>query len=219
MHLRLCGFLLSSNFKDSKSSVAFVEQIEMKKQLLALGVCIGFALSWGSLARAVQPAPIEGNANVQWSKVISDPFDGIVVYDKNFSPSDHGFVFVTSWSKGAIRATYTWYESDIIGYKTIWRSRWIQRKGKRIEERYSEQEPIYRYTRFDDTPKTILFAVNGQRYTYEEGAIAPELATALASAPSGNMRIRLVWENGKTKDIEIGKGTVEAWKTVFREKT
>ncbi len=190
----------------------------MKKQLFGLGLSVGLALSLGSFAEAVQPAPVEGNANVQWSKVISDPFDGIVVYDKNFSPSDRGFVFVTSWSKGGIRATYTWYESDLIGYKTVWRSRWIQRKGKKFEERYSEQEPIYRYTRFDDTPKAIMFAVNGQLYTYEDGAIAPELANALTSAPVGNMRIRLVWENGKTRDIEIGKGTVEAWKTVFREK-
>ncbi|XGV96296.1 MAG: hypothetical protein ACAF41_26640 [Leptolyngbya sp. BL-A-14] len=191
----------------------------MKKQLLAFSFGIGFALCVGSVARAVQPAPIEGNAKVQWSQVISDPFDGVVVYDKNFSPSDHGFVFVTSWSKGGIRATYTWYDSDIIGYKTVWRSRWIEKKGKKIEERYAEQEPIYRYTRFDDTPKAILFAVNGQLYTYEDGAVTTELATALASAPPGNMRIRLVWENGKTKDIEIGKGTVEAWKTVFRAKT
>jgi hypothetical protein len=191
----------------------------MKKQLLALGISVGFVLSLGSFAGAVQPAPVEGNADVQWSKVISDPFDGTVVYDKNFNPSDHGYVFVTSWSKGGIRATYTWYESAIDGYRTIWRSRWVHRKGKKVEEQYPEQEPIYRYTRFDNTPKAILFAINGQRYTYEEGAIAPDLATALVSAPPGNMRIRLVWENGKTKDIEIGKGTVEAWKTVFREKT
>ncbi|MBW4469842.1 MAG: hypothetical protein KME45_05490 [Stenomitos rutilans HA7619-LM2] len=191
----------------------------MKKQLLVFGVGIGFALSVESVAGAVQPAPIEGSAKVQWSQVINDPFDGVVVYDKNFSPSDHGFVFVTSWSKGGIRATYTWYDSDIIGYNTVWRSRWIKKKGKKIEERYSEQEPIYRYTRFDDTPKAILFAVNGQLYTYEDGAIAPELASTLANAPIGNMRIRLVWENGKTKDIEIGKGTVEAWRTVFKEKT
>ncbi|PSB25654.1 hypothetical protein [Stenomitos frigidus] len=191
----------------------------MKQQFFGLGLSAGLALSLCSTAGAVQPAPVEGNANVQWSKVISDPFDGTVVYDKNFSPSDHGYVFVTSWSKGGIRATYTWYESAIDGYRTVWRSRWVHRKGKKVEEQYPEQEPVYRYTRFDDTPKAIMFAVNGQLYTYEDGAIAPELVTALANAPAGNMRIRLVWNNGKTKDIEIGKGTVEAWKTVFRDRT
>ena len=191
----------------------------MKKRLFGLGLSVGLALSLGSSAGAVQPAPIEGNADVQWSKVVSDPFDGTVVYDKNFNPSDHGYVFVTSWSKGGIRATYTWYESAIDGYRTVWRSRWVHRKGKKVEEQYPEQEPIYRYTRFDDTPKAILVAVNSQVYTYEDGAVSSELAAALMSAPPGNMRIRLVWEKGKTKDIEIGKGTVEAWKTVFREKT
>ncbi len=193
----------------------------MKKQLLGVGftgICLsaGLVMSLTTTAMAVQPAPIEGDADVQWSKVINDPFDGTVVYDKNFSPSDHGFVFVTSWSKGAIRATYTWYDSDIVGYKTVWRSRWIKKHGKQVEERYAEQEPIYHYTRFDDTPKAIMFAVNGQIYTYSEGSVPPELATALASAPPGNMRIRLVWDSGKTQDIEIGKGTVNAWKTVFR---
>jgi hypothetical protein len=31
-----------------------------------------------------------------------------------------------------------------------------------------------------------------------------------------NMTVRLVWENGATTDMEIGKGTVAAWKTVFK---
>ncbi len=181
-----------------------------------MGFTVGLTLGIASPLIAVQPAPIEGNAKVQWSKVVNDPFDGTVVYDKNFDPSDHGFTFVTSWSTGGIRATYTSYDSDVVGYTTVWRSRWINRKGKRFEERYSEQEPIYQYTRFDDTPKAILFAVNGQRYTYEDGPVTAELAIALASAPPGNMRIRLMWENGKTKDIEIGKGTVDAWKTIFK---
>jgi hypothetical protein len=29
------------------------------------------------------------------------------------------------------------------------------------------------------------------------------------------MIIRLVWRDGSTKEMEIGKGTVESWKTIF----
>jgi hypothetical protein len=81
---------------------------------------------------------------------------------------------------------------------------------------YPVQEPIYKTFRTDRSPQKILFAINRQRYTYERGAVSPELAAALSQAPDGNVRIRLEWDNGDTTDMEIGRETVKAWKTVFK---
>lgn len=184
----------------------------MKKQLLSLGFSLGFILSATSTAFAVQPAPINDNDKVQWSRVVESPFDGQIVYDKNFNDD---LVFVSSWAKNGIRATYTRIESRLIGYRPVWRTRTVHRKHRKYEERYQEQEPIYQKYRTDRFIQSLQFAINGQVYTYEEGPVPPELAAALASAPSKNMIIRLVWRDGSTKEMEIGKGTVESWKTIF----
>ncbi|MCY7277723.1 MAG: hypothetical protein LH702_29290 [Phormidesmis sp. CAN_BIN44] len=61
-----------------------------------------------------------------------------------------------------------------------------------------------------------MFAIAGKIYTYESGSVSPELALALSNAPTTkNMRIRLEWQDGKTTDVEIGKGSVGAWRTIF----
>ncbi len=186
----------------------------MKKQWLSLGMSLGFFMSPISVVFAVQPAPISGNARVEWSKVINDPFDGKIVYDKNFTDD---FEFVSSWSKSEIRATYTQFRSEFVGYRTIWRTRtYYDKHGKRRYDRYPDQEPIYRRYSIKSTPEAIKFAINGQIYTYKEGPVSPELAKALASAPLQNMVIRLIWSDGRIQDMEIGRGTVEAWRTIFR---
>lgn len=190
----------------------------MQKHFLTIGLGLGLSLSGLPSALAVQPAPIQSDAKVQWSQVIKDPFDGLVVYDKNFNPANYGYNIVSSWSMSGIRLTYTRYNSDIVGYNSVWKTRWVHRKkGKGYEERYLAQEPIYRHTRIDRTPDAIQIAIKDTVYTYNQGPVTPELAAALASAPPENVRIRLVWDNGETLNTEIGKGTVEAWKAVFRQ--
>jgi hypothetical protein len=81
---------------------------------------------------------------------------------------------------------------------------------------FSDVEPIYNYYLTESVPNSISLAIAGKIYTYTDGPVSPELATALANAPSGNIAIRLIWDDGKTKDTEIGKETVKAWKTVFQ---
>ncbi|MBF2029262.1 MAG: hypothetical protein IGS48_21295 [Oscillatoriales cyanobacterium C42_A2020_001] len=184
-------------------------------RFLSLGFTIGLALSVTPASFAVAPVTISQSTKVELSQVMDDPFDGKVVYDKNFDPGGT-FEFISRWSPQGIQATYKEYFSEIAGYRTVWRSDWVGTGKKRREIRYPDQEPIYRRYSTNRTPKAIKFAINGQVLTYEQGTVSPELATALASAPSGNMTIRLMWDDGGSTDMVIGRGTVAAWKTIFR---
>jgi hypothetical protein len=192
----------------------------MKKNLLiGLGCTLGFSLSLActniSQVLAVQPSPIDQHAEVDWSKVVNNPFDGKVVFDKNYTDD---FAFVSAWSKQGIRATYSRYWKEVDGYKLVWKTRRVysDRAGQYIDAPYQEQEPTYRIFSEDLNPKEILFSIRGQVYRYEDGIVDPNLANVLATAPSGNMTVRLVFSNGKTFETEIGSGTVEALKTIFQ---
>lgn len=188
----------------------------MRQQLITLGLCLGVVLGSVSRAAAVQPAPIDANSDVAWSRVTENPFDGKIVYDRNYK-SD--FVFVSSWSKGGIRATYSLLRAELIGYQTTWWNRpfyWGYGRYNRVLEPFAYDEPVYRSYLIGGAPDVIKFALNGQIYTYENGPVSPELAMALAGAPAKNLTIRLEWNDGTTKDVEIGKGTVNAWKEIFR---
>lgn len=183
----------------------------MKKQWL-LGLPISVLLSMASPAYAVDPAPIGANDRVAWSQVVENPYDGKIVYDRNYS---NDFVLVTSWSKNGIRATYSQLRTELAGYQTRYNlfDRWY---GRRWSRDFFDDVPVYVRYQTDSVPASIKLAINGQTYTYTEGAVSPELAAALASAPSQNLLIRLVWADGRTRDVEIGRGTVEAWRTIFR---
>lgn len=186
-----------------------------KKQLFGLGVGLGLFFSTIPAGFAVQPAPVGPNARIEWSRVVENPFDGKIVYDKHFT---NDFAFVTSWSQSGIRATYTQYRSELVGYRTIWRTAtYHDRYGRRCYRRYAEDEPIYRRYTIDSSPSALQLAINGQVFTYEGGAVSPELAAALASAPPTNMPIRIIWRDGRTQDMEIGRGTVNAWKIIYQD--
>jgi hypothetical protein len=167
-------------------------------------------------ALAVSPAPVDQHAQVAWSSVQENPFDGKLVYDKHF---DDGFAFVTVWAKRWIRATYTSYWKEIVGYRRVWKIRYTWRDGKRYEEEYWDHEPIYESRSRRKSPKALMFAINGQIYTYEKGEVPDDLANALANAPEGNMTIRVVWHDETTWDVPIGAGTVSAWREIFRQPT
>ncbi|MCW6037714.1 hypothetical protein K4A83_15750 [Spirulina subsalsa FACHB-351] len=172
-------------------------------------------LTFTSPLLAVTPAPIDPNARVAWSEVIEDPFDGLIVHDRNFNPSN-GSAYVSTWSEDAIRLTYTWYEQRIIGYRTVWRERNVYVQGTSRRESYPEQEPIYERETHSRTPEKILFALNGEVYTYTGGPVSPELAAALIQVPLANTTIRLVWSDGRTDDLIIGRGTVRAWRRIYQ---
>lgn len=175
----------------------------MKLQMLGAGLSV--VLGFASPALAVQPAPISANANVNWSKVVNNPFDGKVVYDRNYN-SD--YIFVSSWSKDGIRATYTQQDTELVGYDYHYGF------GRRFWA-LPYAEPVYQAFYTNSVPDSISLAINGKVYTYQNGPVSPELAQALASAPLENIKVRLSWKDGTTKDTEIGKDTVQAWKTIF----
>ncbi|MDB9314144.1 hypothetical protein PN462_13615 [Spirulina sp. CS-785/01] len=166
-------------------------------------------------AMAVPPASITRDSDVRWSEVVDDPFDGLIVYDRNFASNR---AYVSSWSAQEIRMTYYWSEQHVVGTRTVWRDRRVYRDGEWVDVPYPEEEPIYRTETYQKTPKAILFALDEQVYRYEEGPISPDLARALVNAPSSNITIRLLWPDGSTDDVEIGRGTVEAWRTVFADR-
>ncbi len=203
------------------------------QKCLALVTSLG--LLWGTpilitpSAEALSPVSINQDADVPWSSAIENPFDGKLVYDKHFSDN---FAFVTSWSRQGIKATYTEYWSELVGYRQVWKSRRVRyynnHRGQYrnydrsydhyIDERYSDPEPIYERRSRSQSPKALMFAINEEIYTYTSGEVNSQLAEALAKAPAGTMTIRAVWDNDSTTDLPIGGGTVEAWKTVFQPK-
>lgn len=185
----------------------------LRYPLCVFGFGVAIVLSSAASGIAVAPAPIGPDAKVKWSEIVRDRFDGDVVYDKNFDGGS--FTFVSSWAPQGIRATYLQYHADVVGYRTVWKSKWIKYRGKQKEVRYPEQEPIYRRYSTTKTPVAIKFAIHNQTYTYADGPVSPDLAAALRSAPNQNMTIRLVWADESTTDMEIGRGTVATWKTLF----
>lgn len=178
-----------------------------------LGLSLVLTASFWSPVLAVQPVSQPGY-DFEWSGVTEDPFEGMIVFDRHFDDWD-GFEFVTSWSRQAIRATYTWTTQKLVGYRTVWKTRQVYRDGRYQSETYSEQEPIYNTHTYERHPQAIMFSLNGVIYTYTEGQVPLDLAAALASAPEGKQLIRLVWEDGTTTDMPIGRKTVAAWKIIF----
>lgn len=187
----------------------------MQRPLLILGLELGLLGGMVMPAVAVQPVSITASDRVEWSKVITNPFDGQIVYDRH---TKGDFVLVTSWARSGIRATYTQLRTELAGYQTIWRPAPFYSRHRRwwLGGGYTEEQPIYVRYGVDSVPTSIQFAINGQTFTYQEGPVTPELAAALATAPDRNMLIRLVWQDGPTRDVEIGRGTVAAWKTIFK---
>jgi hypothetical protein len=191
----------------------------MKRQLLGLG--LGLIVSSATPALAVPPATVEAGDRVAWSKVVENPFDGKIVYDRNYKS---GFVFVSSWSKNGIGVTYNRIGSKLIGYEAGFGYSGLGGFGLGHHRRgfgfglglFSDADPVYRYYITESVPDSISLAIAGKLYTYTGGPVSPELATALANAPPGNIALRLIWQDGRTKDTEIGKDTVKAWKTIFQ---
>lgn len=190
----------------------------MRQQLLVLG-CSVFLIGFASPAFALQPASVRANDDVAWSKVVENPFDGQIVYDRNYKDD---FVFVSSWSRQRIGVTYTQVNSVLLGYDygssvgysdfSKYRRRGL---GLGLGFLFGQRSPIYRRDVTDNVPDSISLAINGNVYTYEDGPVSPELAAALASAPPQNIKVRLKWKDGTVRDTEIGRDTVRAWKTIF----
>jgi hypothetical protein len=47
---------------------------------------------------------------------------------------------------------------------------------RQYNETYWVQEPVYETHYIRNSPKALQFSIHGELYTYEEGAVSPELA-------------------------------------------
>ncbi len=172
-----------------------------------------FLLATTSPANAtIPPSPVHQDSPVPWSKVVEDPFDGKIVYDKDFG---EGYAIVSSWSKQGVRLSYFWTERQLDYYRRVQRTRKVKRDNQWQEEVYWDQEPVYKYIRKRKSPEKILFAIGGKIYEYEGGVVSDELARALISLPDQKLLVRLVWADGSTTDFYIGSATVRAWKSIY----
>jgi hypothetical protein len=192
-----------------------------------VGSLAGAIWTLGAPSWAVLPSGVQEGDRVPWSQVVADPFDGKIVYDKDFH---HSFAIVSTWSAQEIRATLVERNAIVVGTRQVQRQRNVcvydayhrsrNRHGKNEEcvwrtEYYYETEPITqdRLT----SPTQLMFSIYGQVYTYSQGPVPDNLAQALAYAPTGDMYIRAVFENGTYRTMRIGPNTVAAWREVFRK--
>jgi hypothetical protein len=187
----------------------------MNRFLLSLGLTLGLSIVGIGDAIALQPAPVRGNSKVQWSKVVETPFDGRIIYDKDFEPGKHELV--TSWSASEIRATFTRYWQEIVGYRTEWKTRtYYDRRGRKRHEEYPDRVPIYESRSQDYEVISLLIALDGKVHEYTGGEISTELAEILSKAPRDkNVPVRAVLSDGNTVDMEIGTGTTAAWRSLY----
>lgn len=190
----------------------------MRQKVLILGFSF-FLIGSACPSLALQPASVRATDDVEWSKVIENPFDGRIVYDRNYKDD---FVFVSSWSKQGIGVTYTQAKSILVGYDYgpsfgygfgYDYSPRYRRRGLGLLLR--QRVPVYQRYSTDSVPDSVSLAINGTVYTYESGPVSLELAAVLANAPLENIMVRLRWKDGTVRDSEIGKDTVRAWKTIF----
>lgn len=141
-------------------------------------------------------------ASVPWSVpvIVKDEFDGdyLAVFDRNYTRDfwtnlETG-VF-SSWSEGFIRI-YAYEQIGCRGF--LCRARIEVQETNRIALKVGKE----------------VFKIEGEDGNYP---ITPEIANALRNAPPGETRIKISYEgSGFAVVNDIGKGTVDAWRTVYQ---
>ncbi|NJL62097.1 MAG: hypothetical protein HC903_10010 [Methylacidiphilales bacterium] len=190
-------------------------------QRLIYKISIGLLLSLGySLSAVAVEAFVAPESGTKWSEVIEHPLEGSTVYD--IDKRGRKGILRSSWSRAGIRFTHNYSVEYIDRMETRENIQRIpQYDGNGNVTDYQEivgyeQVPVYGVKEFERSPESIRFNINQQTFVYESGAVSPELGNALANAPNQTMRIKLLWQNGKTTEAKIGKGTVQAWKKIFQ---
>ena len=185
-------------------------------------VVFGMLLSSMHITQAVEPATINEKSSVNWSSLINDEFDGLIVYDKHFVDD---YSIVSSWSKQAIQITVSKELSKLTGYRRVRSSKTSKdtkisrdRDRDRDNDRCTcEEEPIYTQYTQNYQVSSFMISINSRSYKYDQGSVPLQLAQALANAPiNKNVRIRILTDDGFTVNSEIGAGTVKAWRQIFR---
>lgn len=144
-------------------------------------------------------------ADIPWSEpvIVRDQFDGeyLAVFDKSHSGSafwtgrESGVV--TQWTPTKI-SVFPYKKTSSCGFLTCNNVMDSSLVGKALEIKLGSQ----------------VFKLDGEDSTF---TVTPELVKALRSAPDEEVVIRVTLAgNGSTVKNKIGKGTVQAWKTVYQ---
>ena len=189
--------------------------------ILSLGISGLMATSAMVINAATEPAPVDDLAvvssaalgtdrNLPWSEPvqIDDPFEGsfIGVFDRHsffdqFLNVNVRIEVQSLWSQDFIRVLSIVRDRDCL-------SQSAHISANLCSEFNNTRNVTELFLKIDDD----VFQIPGQSSTFP---VSDELAIALQAAPTDNIEIRLVTENGETIDSEIGQATVEAWKTVY----
>lgn len=161
----------------------------------------------------VRSAALGTNIDVPWSKPVRivDPFEGedVGIFDKNYFyerllNTNTRVQVISLWQPDSIRLLLAYRDRDCLS-------------GHSFYPFLSGRNCLASNAALNVTNLSIkigdrVFRLSGQNGRFQ---VSNELAAALKNSPSQNVSIRLVTESGETVDSEIGKGTVQAWKTIY----
>jgi hypothetical protein len=184
--------------------------------MILLGTTIAVLSPQVVAAQSAEKLPIVKSAglnpyvSVPWSKPVQveDPFEGsfVAVFDRNDLQNYpyRSRKVISLWSRDSVRVLLA---GD------------LQRCGvvHSASLRYLEPDCVKVNTA---SPVRQLLIKVGDRVLELSGengrfTVGNEVATALRNAPVQNIPVRLVLEGGESVDSEIGKGTVEVWRSIY----
>jgi len=187
--------------------------IAMTNYLLCLPIVAQNEPKSSSQIPIVKSAILDLNLDIPWSQVvqIQDPFEGdfLGIFDRNFfyrsflNRSTRVDV-VSLWNSQSVRILLAYTDNDCLSETSLSlgslaSSCIIPNNSQNVVELLIKiDQQIFRLQRKDNS-----------------FPISDDLAVALKNAPNENVAIRLITKNGNSIDSEIGKKTVEAWKSLY----
>lgn len=186
-----------------------------KVNLKAFVITATFSLICAPLAAQtiVESAILDVNLDVPWSEPvqIQDPFEGdyLGVFDrnyfyKNFLNRNTRVDVVTLWNRDFVRVLLAYTDYSCLSQTGV--------NGSILTSTCVLPNNSQNVTK-------VLIKIDQKIFKLEKNnnnfPISDELAAALKNSPNENVSIRLITENGNIIDSEIGKKTVEAWKSIY----
>lgn len=161
----------------------------------------------------VRSTALDHSINVPWSRPVQiiDPFEGnyVGIFDKHYFykrllNADMTVQVVSLWQRDSVRF--------LLGYSDRNCSLGHDFFRHHISRECLNTNTAVGLTQLWLKIGTRVFRLEGQNSQF---SVNSELAVALKNAPTENISIRLLTENGETVDSQIGKSTVQAWKSIY----
>ncbi len=160
----------------------------------------------------VRSAALDTGIDVPWSQPVRvvDPFEGeyIGIFDKNYFyqrllNANVRVQVVSLWRPDSVRFLLAYNERDC-----QWGHGFSSGLGRNCLSDNAALQLNNLLIKIGDR----VFRLEGKSSRFQ---VNRELATALKNAPTQNISIRLITASGETIDSQIGKGTVQAWKSIY----